>query len=347
MDPEAAKGIMRSFLSNYQKCGFIQFFGGEPTLNLDGIEAAIEETLRMVDDGTLTHRPRFGIVTNGVLLNSERTINLLKKYSVEMTVSLDGPAFIHNALRPTTNGASTYDRVTETISTAKSAGIPVAIESVYTSHHIRESFSIVDLFKFCQELGVGKLIFDKTYPPSPPELNPLFDPYFETLLGNYQEAVDWWFQSLLKGEKNFLRFYFNDLLLSLIEGTCVSEEGCPAGTRQFAIVPEGEIFPCQLLYRYHPYSIGNALSGDYTGVTTSFPINIDDFDTCKVCFARYLCQPCAALNLYWGNALHTPDRECTLRKTVISRIGQWAFGRLQVPDNEITRVLRNAITGLS
>ncbi|MFC1855427.1 radical SAM protein [Thermodesulfobacteriota bacterium] len=346
MSPDIARKIIRDFLFDYDKCNLIQFFGGEPTLNLDSVEAVIEETLEMVADGSLSERPRFAIVTNGVFKDFSRTINLFKKYKMETTVSLDGPESIQNSLRADASGAPTYNRVIETLNTLTKENIPIALETVYTAHHIREEFSLVDLFKFSQELGVSKLIFDSAYPPAPDELNPLSKPYLERTVGYYEDAIDWWFKALIEGKGGSLDVYFKDLLLPLLDGlpAAVADGGCPAGARDFAIGPNGDIFVCQLLYGYPDYKVGNILENDFSDKTAKYPVGSNDIDSCKKCFARYWCQPCAALNLYWGDAWRPPARECRLRKAVISRIGALAFEYLEVPDNEITRVLRDKVT---
>ena len=345
MDPESARNIIRGFLSSYDRCNFIQFFGGEPTLNLAAIEAVVEETKRLVNSGQLKNEPRFGIVTNGVFQDFDQTISVLKRHNIETTVSLDGPAHIHNELRHEKNGSPTYDRVVKTIRVLLKEKLPVAMETVYTALYIRKRCSIVDIFNICREMGIAKLIFEIAYPPAPKELNQLLDPYFDPLLTYYQKAVDWWFKSLIKDNKMALDVYFKDLVRPMIEGlpAAVAKGGCPAGDRDFAIGPNGDIFVCQLLYGYPDYLIGNILT-DYTpAAITSFPNGSEDIDVCRECFIRHWCQPCAALNLYWGNPWVPPKRECHLRKTVILRLGFWAFAYLNVPDNEITKTLRKHI----
>jgi uncharacterized protein len=345
MLPEIARKIIRNFLSNCDQCSYIQFFGGEPTLNLSGIKAIIEEIYKMVAEGSLKNKPRFGIVTNGVLVDFKETIDFIENYGIETTVSLDGPAQIHNALRPTTVGTPTYKKATETVSALLKRGVPLALETVYTSFHVKQGFSIVDLFKFCRDLGVRKLIFDTAYPPAPQELNPVLDPFFNRLLVNYQEAVDWWFQSLIDGEKNIPSVYLKDLLLPLLEGKSAVnlEGGCLAGKNDFAVGPEGDVFACQLFYSYPNYRIGNVLTGDIQSKMLSFPVSVYDFPSCKDCFARYWCQPCAALNYLWGDIWNPPARVCSLRRSVVQKLGHLAFASLEVPDNEITRVLHKSI----
>lgn len=345
MDPAAARQIVRRFLAGRESCALVQFFGGEPTLNLAAIEAAMEEAHALVEEGSLEAVPRFAVVTNGVFRDPGRTLELLARHEVEVTVSLDGPASLHDALRPQADGAPTFDRASRQVQALIEAGLTVAVEAVYTSRHVREGFSIVDLFQFCQKLDAPRLVFDVAYPPAPEELNPLLDPYFDQTIEYFRDAVDWWCESLLAGTNTPLRVYFQDLLRPLLEGmeavrfagTCAAAEG------DFAVGPGGELYACQLLYGEPEFALGNVLSGEYPGLRTPFPVGAQDMAECRDCFARSWCQPCVALNRSWGDAWHPPPRECQLRRAVMGRLAAWAFDRLNVPDNDVTRPLRDAV----
>ena len=344
MDSETARQVIRRFLSGRDRCELIQFFGGEPTLNLDAIRAAIEETLELVGSGLLRERPRFAIVSNGVVSTPDRFFELLKLYGVETTVSLDGPAFLHDQLRPRANAAPSYDHVIRTLSELVKERLPVAIESVYTARHVREGFSISDLFDFCESLGVNRIIFDIAYPPAPADLNPLLDPYFEDTLKHHCAAVDKWFDTLLRGQQ-VPNVYFRDLLLPLLDGvSAVPTIGsCGAAETDFAVGPNGDLYGCQLLYGNSSYRLGNVLSGEYPGISKPLPVGPDDYAPCSDCLARNWCQPCAALNDACGETWRVPERLCELRRAVVLQLGRWAFGRLAVPCNETTQFLRRAV----
>ncbi len=346
MSAETARQVIRQFLSGRERCELIQFFGGEPTLNLDAVQSAIEETLDLVRSGALRERPRFAIVTNGVIRDRSRLLDLLKLYGIETTVSLDGPAYLHDQLRPYGKSESCYDRAVETVSDLVQRRLPVAVETVYTASHVRAEFSVVDVFKFCHGLGVNQLIFDIAYPPAPAELNPLLDPYFERTLAYHRQAVDEWFRALLVHKHGMPRVYFRDLLLPLLDGcAAIPPVGkCGATEVDFAIGPNGDLYGCQLLYGNPAYRAGNVLSGDYHGISSSLPVGPADYPACSSCVARHWCQPCAALNEACGSVWHNPERLCALRRAVVLQIGRWAFGYLAVPTNETTSVLREAVT---
>ncbi|MBE3049162.1 radical SAM protein [Candidatus Bathyarchaeota archaeon] len=344
MSPGVSAEIIRRTLKDRGECGLVQFFGGEPTLNLDAIEATAETILEMVSAGQLAQKPRLSIVTNGVWGNPEKIMELIKKFGIETTISLDGPPEIHNALRPAANGSATYDRARAAIDELLMYGAPVTIESVYTVLHMNKGFTIVDLLDFAQGLGVNKLVFEPAYPPAPSELNPLFDPHLGKLRDYYRAGVDWWFQRLIKGQ-NVLDLYFKDVLLPLLEGfpSAVAQSGCLAGSRDITIGPDGDIFVCHLLYGNPAYRMGNILSNEFSERVAQYPITANDIDSCRACFAHHWCQPCAAINNCWGDAWKVASRECLKRQAVLLRIGELAFNYLNVPENDITSGLRDKI----
>jgi uncharacterized protein len=340
MRPDTARVIVRRAHAHLGPCKFIQFFGGEPTLNLPAIHAVVDEIRKMTAEGVLAGLPRFGIVTNGASRNMSAIIPFCKENNIAVTVSLDGPRHIHDSLRRNGRGVGSFAEATGTVKALLSAGVPVAIETVYTSRHIDEGCSIVDLFRFCHRLGVSKYIFHTVYPPAPPELCPFDDDHFGRLVGYHTEAVDWWFKSLFGQSDTPIDVYFKDLLLPILEGMAagVSGGGCPAGQRDFTIGPVGDVYSCHLLYGDSRFHLGNILC-DAIRCETGLPVYAHEIQKCTGCLARYWCQPCGALNLSWGNAWTPPERECELRRAVLTRISDWACSYLTVPENAMTRGL--------
>lgn len=342
MRPDVARKIVRRATAQLGPCSFLQFFGGEPTLNLAAIYAVVDELNLMKAEGLIARQPALGIVTNGASRNEFAAIPFFKKHGIPVTVSLDGPRRIHDTLRPNAQGAGTFDQATSFIAALSQAGVKVAIETVYTSRHIDENCSIVDVLELCRELGVSKHIFHTVYPPAPMELSPFDDRHFDRLVDHHLEAVDWWFEALLGRHDGPLDIYFKDLLLPMLEGmgAAVAGGGCPAGQSDFSIGPDGTTYSCHLLYDDLRYRLGNIIRDDNIRREDSLPKSTREIKSCAGCAARYWCQPCGALNLGWGDAWTPPARDCELRRAVVARIADWAFRYLTVPDNATTRVLQ-------
>jgi uncharacterized protein len=330
-------------IQRFGACNFIQFFGGEPTLNPPAIHAVVDEIETMTSEGSLAARPEMGIVTNGSLRNAADFIAFCKDHQIAVTVSLDGPPPIHDALRPNAGGRGTYEQAVVFVRALVSAGVGVAIESVYTSLHIDRNFSIVDLFELCRSLGVKKHVLHTAYPPAPARLCPFDDEHRDALIDNHMAAIDWWFEALLGGEEP-IDVYFKDLLLPILHGAAagVAGGGCPAGDKDFSVGPDGAVYSCHLLYGEPRYRLGDILSDRPVRKEESLPVHVGEIESCRDCFARQWCQPCGALNLRWGDPWTAPGPECELRKAVVGRIGELAFAHLDVPDNPITETLKTA-----
>ncbi|MCX8161347.1 MAG: radical SAM protein [Candidatus Saccharicenans sp.] len=97
----------------------IGFHGGEPLLNpeclVEGSKYAREVARSAGKEITLS------LQTNGILL--QKYSQLLKELNVEIGVSLDGPAVIHDRHRVFSSGRGSFDRVMAGIQAARQAGL--------------------------------------------------------------------------------------------------------------------------------------------------------------------------------------------------------------------------------
>lgn len=103
----------------------ITFHGGEPLLI--GAEL-FEKALIMI-----RKRPNMtiGIQTNGTLID-DKIIELLKKYQVNVGISLDGPRYMHDVYRKNFGGGNTYDGIMNAIDKLKANGVMVGALATVT-----------------------------------------------------------------------------------------------------------------------------------------------------------------------------------------------------------------------
>lgn len=143
MAPDMAVDIVSRCLKLYPTIRSLQFFGGEPLLNVEAIEAvAAYLTARYGDK-----RPQLVATTNGTILN-DRIADTLAKYNMALTVSLDGPREIHDHLRPARSLRSSHAAAMTNIDTLRRLGIELDIECTYTAAHVRNKISVVDLMNY-------------------------------------------------------------------------------------------------------------------------------------------------------------------------------------------------------
>ncbi len=86
----------------------LAFLGGEPLVNRPVLQAA---TLRAQEMAARNGNPiTFSITTNGTLL-TEEDASFFEIHGFAVTVSLDGPREVHNALRPFKSGNGSFDAI--------------------------------------------------------------------------------------------------------------------------------------------------------------------------------------------------------------------------------------------
>ena len=143
------------FSSGIVEQGFtVVWHAGEPTvLPVAYYERAVE-IARAHNPGGL--RVGHSFQTNGVLIDDGWS-EFFKTHSVNVGVSVDGPAFLHDRNRKTRKGTGTHHRVMNGIRKLKSRGVPFHVISVLTG----ESLDYADeLYDFYVEHGISEVAFN-------------------------------------------------------------------------------------------------------------------------------------------------------------------------------------------
>jgi uncharacterized protein len=86
----------------------LAFLGGEPLVNRAVLQAVTRRAASLAKSRGVTMS--FSITTNGTLL-TEGDGAFFEEFGFAVTVSLDGPAEVHDALRPFKSGRGSFDRV--------------------------------------------------------------------------------------------------------------------------------------------------------------------------------------------------------------------------------------------
>ncbi len=92
--------------------------------------------------------------TNGTLIN-QAWCDLIKKYQVKIGVSLDGPAFIHDAHRQTRKGLGTHASTMRGISLLQANQIDFSVIAVLTNNSLNFPEEIFNFFREHQIRNVG------------------------------------------------------------------------------------------------------------------------------------------------------------------------------------------------
>lgn len=310
MTPEQAKLYLRGLIINrFSKVDHVQFFGGEPLLGINTIEAICKEFSCLVDKGMLDNIPQYTMITNLTIMN-ESIKDIIIKNNITLTVSIDGPKEINDALRVYPNGTGTYDIVSKNISMC--APMVKAIESTYTRIHEQGGWSPEDL---------------KNY------ISKRFDIPRETTMVIYATGKeDVCFDEFTNNSPNIKS---NELdldnvhILRALKPSYQSDLLCNAGYNTLALMPNGDLYPC------HMYALNKSfLMGTYDSSKTNVYddieiltqstrqmmncVNKQNHKDCCFCWARNICHKCPAVQLISNNYGNIVDKEkCNILKEMM------------------------------
>lgn len=294
MFPGEAEMYLRSLLAGrYRYIEIVTFFGGEPTLCPDTVRHVCEFFEKSVQDGTFEKMPIFLMVSNGTLID-EKMAEIIRKFNIGVTISVDGPKEINDLLRVDAAGNGSFAKVSRGIDCLNKAGsAPIMIEATYTAKHKEMGYSKEDIRKYLSEYFHIKnvLVADCTS-------------------GGTDEQfayTDWEVHPGENGEMlvNDIRYARDCLTRNFI-----SPIGCDAGFGSVLLTPDGDIFPCHSFVGYPDYRIAYFREGkfhfcEYENVMEKFK-HIGKFSNsrCSDCWAKAVCLSCPAQQLL------EKDEEC-------------------------------------
>ncbi len=260
MSEETARQAIRKMFTDYSPIRTLQFFGGEPTLNLSTMKAAVDEVRSMIMEQAITTPPRFAIVTNALRMTNE-LVNFYADSDMMITVSHDGPAEVHDALRPGLRGETSFDTVDANLKRLKDAGIAFDVQCTYTRKHILAGYRVPNLLKYFHDIGAQSVHIVPVTVPKGHELDIFFSEYFSDMVQGYREAVQISFRAMLEGRK--LRFGMLEEAVQLLKpGKTESKHYCNAGVTTLTIAANGDIYPCFMFINKQGFQMGH-VNGDH------------------------------------------------------------------------------------
>jgi uncharacterized protein len=228
-----AKVYAKDMLDEAEDGPHIIFYGGEALMNWPVVESTLNYIAALIEQGVLPRNTQITINTNGILI-TEEIATVLIKHSVNIAVSLDGPACMHDKMRVDHQGRGTFDRVMPKIEMLKSMGAKVGTCCTIDSHNIDQLEGVTDWMihdLHMDSLGFNTLLESNARPISDPEI--YGDKVAQKLVncfliaranGVYEDRFMRKVRSFVNGD-----FYFAD---------------CGGCGMQIAVSPDGEIGTC-------------------------------------------------------------------------------------------------------
>lgn len=260
----------------------IDFFGGEPLMNMDTVRHAVTYVRRRETE--TGKKFKLTLTTNGVLLNEEIT-QYLNENNISLVLSLDGRREVHDNMRPFANGKGSYDMVLENVTKAITSRNDqnYYLRGTFTARNLDFAADVLDMAdKGCTQLSVEPVVSkDSKYEITEEHLPQLFAQYDELA------------KVYLERKRNGTGFDFFHFNLDINNGPCVAKRlsGCGAGHEYFAVTPEGDLYPCHQFVGREKFLLGNVFEGvKNTVLPDQFrQSHVLSKAECRDCWARYYC----------------------------------------------------------
>lgn len=278
----------------------IDFFGGEPLLNLDVVKRTVEYARSLEKEKNKNFR--FTITTNAMLLDDETT-DFFNREMYNVVVSIDGRKNVHNSVRKTALGGESFDTAMKNALRFKERRTgQYYIRGTYTA--LNKDFSEDVLF--LNDCGFDQISIEPVVLPEEHRLA-LKKSDIPQLIDEYDKLVKEYYERR-KTDKWFNFFHF---MIDIYHGPCETKRlvGCGAGNEYVAVAPDGDIYPCHQFDGDALYRLGNVLEGSFdTAIPEKFALNnLLTKDDCRGCWAKYYCSGgCAANAIHYCGDINRP-----------------------------------------
>jgi uncharacterized protein len=301
------------------------FFGGEPLLCF----GLVKETTSYIREKQKERPVRLSITTNGTLL-TQSILDFLKREKVDLCISIDGPAHVHDLNRCYKDGRGSFADVARNLQEAIERLDYVQVNAVYgpdTIDFLPESVS------FFTQLGVQVI-----------HLNPDIcaswtkDAY-PKLRETYMQIANHYVQSYQHGQEIAVNLIDSKNILFL-KGGYAAGDMCGMGETEWGFAPSGNIYPCERFIGEDSdpsLCLGNIHTGlDLTRRCSLLKRRGNSNRECKTCeYKRYCMNWCGCTNHFMtGHTDLAGSMLCASEKEII-KAAKHVFVTLSQTDNEL------------
>ena len=311
MSLETAKKAVDFLIANSGKRKVLEmdFFGGEPLMNLDVLKQTVYYA--KAEGAKVGKKFLFTTTTNALLLNDE-TIEFFNAEMENVVLSLDGRKEVNDAIRKTVNGKGTFDIIVEKIKKFISlrGSKSYYVRGTFTAKNLDFSKDVL----FIADQGVDSISMEPVVTEIP-ELQ-IRAEHLPTIEKEYEELCEKYLERHEKGE-GFNFFHFN---IDLEGGPCLSKRvsACGAGNEYFSVTPNGDLYPCHQFAGDEKFRMGSVFEGITKPELREKFKNSCLFTRkkCENCFAKFICSGgCSANNYHFNGDIDEPyETTCAMMK---------------------------------
>lgn len=272
----------------------LQFAGGEPTMNMELVDRAAKYAR---NNGCR----RISMQTNGTCID-EAAIACVKRHGIAVGVSLDGQSSINDALRGKTC------RAIEGIKRLGASGVMVNLNAVVSDRNVEQLPQLVDLAAYLGNVhGVGLDLLREAGRAAESGC---------VLHAAGEEQIAEALRAMHARTRTLNRVLPRPIVLREIEEArarlragkraghyCYASQG-----RAFAVLPDGEVYPCGSLIGRPEFAMGNVHSG-----VNAIAIQCRRPEKCRTCGYEAVCPgACPSRSLLNGGF---SAQDCALKIT--------------------------------
>lgn len=268
----------------------VDFFGGEPLLNIGVVKKTIDYARSL--EKQYNKNFRFTITTNATLL-TEEVMDYLEENMVNIVLSIDGRKKVQDSIRLKVDGSGTYDdilpKIKRMVERRHKSKKQYYIRGTFTSQNLDFSEEI----KHFIELGFKEISIEPVVLSEDNVLS-IKEEYLDKIYEEYDKILD----ELLQHD-DVIFYHFN---IDINGGACIYKRisGCGAGFEYIAVTPDGDIYPCHQFVGNKDFYMGNVYEGiNNKKISSDFrKSNIYNKAECKNCWARFFCSGGCQANNY-------------------------------------------------
>ena len=238
MSEETAKKLVKFIMSSPSKTIIVEFSGGEPLLNFEGIKYLVRESKKVAKEKG--KEVIFAMIHNGTNWDKKKMKFFIEE-KIGICFSLDGPEDLHNKQRPYRGGGGSHKKVVEWIKKFRKVGYPsLNAIPVVTKVTLQRGRELVDEYL---SLGFRRIRFKYlTYfgraADSWDELGYTPDEFLKA----WKEVIEYIFELNKRGIfviEGVTQILAKKIFQSKDPGFCELQMPCGAGIGQLAYSPDG------------------------------------------------------------------------------------------------------------
>jgi len=266
------------------------FFGGEPLLRFDLMKEIVGYIHKKERE---VRKPiSLSVTSNGILL-TEPILDFFREQSVDLCVSIDGPAHVHNLNRCYNDGRGSFEDTVRNLRLAQRRLGRLQVNAVYgpdTIGFLSETvsfFSQLDVYSIHLNPNISAFWGENTY---------------HKLREAYMQIAKHYIQSYQHGQEIAINLIDSKIIL-LLKGGYEDADKCGMGETEWGFAPSGNIYPCERFIgedNNPSLCLGNIHTGlDQINLCSILKHRGNRDKKCKTCdLQKYCMNWCGCTNYY-------------------------------------------------